>query len=154
MMGRKMRVAVNGTNSRWVEVHSGIPQGSVLGPLLFLLYVHDIPYRVKSKLKLFADDTKIWIRVGEGTSSQALKQDLECLEAWSRKWLLQFNFEKCHVMHIGHKSNTKYYLHKDGQRCEIAVSRLEKTWEYGCRMTSNGEYSAAKQPKKRCRYWK
>ena len=75
--------------------------------LLYLLYVNDIPHRVKSKVKLFADDTKIWNRVGERTSSQALQQDIECLEEWSRKWLLQFNFEKCHVMHIGHKSNTK-----------------------------------------------
>ena len=126
MMGRKMIVAVNGTNSRWVEVFSGVRQGSVLGSLLFLLYVNDIPHRVKSKVKLFADYTKIWNRVSEGTSSQALQQDLECLEEWSRKCLIQFNFEKCHVLHIGHKSNTKYYLHKDVQRCEIAVSRLEK----------------------------
>ena len=64
--------------------------------------------------------------MNERTSSRALQQDLECLEEWSSKWLLKFNFEKCHVMHIGHKSNTKYYLHKDGQRCEIAVSKLEK----------------------------
>ena len=64
--------------------------------------------------------------MGEGTSSEALQQNLKCLEEWSRTWLLQYNFEKCHIMHIGHKSNTKYYLHKDGQRCEIAISRLEK----------------------------
>ena len=79
LMGRKMRVAVNGTNSRWVEVLSGVPQESVLGPLLFLLYINDIPHQVKSKVKLFADDTKIWNRVSEGTSSEALQQDLECL---------------------------------------------------------------------------
>ena len=107
LIGRRMRVAVNRTNSRWVEVLNGVPQGFVLGSLFFLLYVNDIPHRVKSKVKLIADDTKIWNRVREGTSSQALQQDLECLEEWSRKWLLQFNFEKCHVMHIGHKSNTK-----------------------------------------------
>jgi hypothetical protein len=126
LVGRRMRVVVNGANSEWEEVLSGVPQGSVLGPLLFLLYVNDIPYRVKSKVKLFADDTKIWNRVSDGISSGELQYDLDCLGEWSEKWLLKFNLEKCHVMHVGHKSDTKYYLHKDSQRCEIAVSRLEK----------------------------
>ena len=93
LMGRKMRVAVNETNFRWVQVLSEVSQRSVLVPLLFLLYVNDIPHRVTSKVKLFADDIKIWNRVGEGTSSQALQQDLEYLEEWSSKWLLQINFE-------------------------------------------------------------
>ena len=67
LKGRRMRVAVNGANFRWVEVLSGVPQESVLGPLL---YVNNIPYQVKSKVKLFADDTKIWNQVSEWISSR------------------------------------------------------------------------------------
>ena len=58
-MGRSMRVMVNGSSSSWVKVSSGVPQGSVLGPLLFLIFVNDLPDWVKSSFKMFADDIKL-----------------------------------------------------------------------------------------------
>ena len=57
---RRMRVRVHGSFSNWAEVFSGVPQGSVLGPLLFLLFVNDLPSVIKSHIRMFADDTKIW----------------------------------------------------------------------------------------------
>ena len=62
-----MRVTVRGSCSHWVEVISGVPQGSVLGPLLFLIYVNDLPTWIKTNIKMFADDTKLWntSRIGQ-----------------------------------------------------------------------------------------
>ena len=60
MAERKQRVVLNGSTSEWADVTSGVPQGSVLGPLLFIIYVNDLPAVVKSHCKLFADDNKIY----------------------------------------------------------------------------------------------
>ena len=76
---RKMRVSVNGVYSDWAKVISCMPQGSVLGPLLFLLYVNDIPASVSCKIKLFADDTKIWNTIKTQSDSQSLQSDLDLL---------------------------------------------------------------------------
>ena len=82
------------------QVTSGVPQGSILGPLLFLLYVNDIPDSVLSTAKLFADDTKLYSRVRNQEDCNALQADLNALAAWSRKWLLRFNETKCVVLKI------------------------------------------------------
>ena len=66
-----------------VTMLSGVPQGSVLGPLLFLLYVNELPDWIKSKLKMFADDTKVWHRIKKDTDSIALQDDLDRLQSWS-----------------------------------------------------------------------
>ena len=86
----------------------------MLGPLLFLLYVNDIPASVSCKIKLFADDTKIWNTIKTQSDSQSLQSDLDLLSKWSDEWLLRFNIDKCHVIHILiKKSKAKYYLEKD-----------------------------------------
>ena len=111
LTGRKQRVIVNGCKSEWKEVRSGVPQGSVLGPLLFVLYINDLPEVVKAEIYLFADDTKIYCKILEGKST--LQEDLAKLEEWSNIWLLKFHPEKCKVMNIhkGNKiNNRKYYM--------------------------------------------
>jgi len=95
-----MRVQVNGSFSDWLKVLSGVPQGSVLGPLLFIIYVQDLPLWVANSM--FADDTKLWTKIAKLEDSESLQQDLWNLAEWSKKWLLAFNPEKCKVMHIGH----------------------------------------------------
>ena len=100
---RQMRVSVNGAYSDWTKVTSGVPQGSVLGLLLFLLYVNDIPASVICKIKLCAGDTKIWNTIKMQSDCQSLHSDLDFLCKWSDEWLLRFNIDKFHEMHIDKK---------------------------------------------------
>ena len=99
--GRRQRVLVNGSNSSWSPVTSGIPQGSVLGPMLFVCYINDMPDVVDSPIHMFADDTKIFRQMTAQSDQVTLQIDLRQLEAWTKKWQLRFNEEKCKVMHLG-----------------------------------------------------
>jgi len=78
-----MKVGLRGAFSQLLDVLSGVPQGSVLGPLLFLLYLNELPDWIKSELKMFADDTKVWHRIKKDTDSIALQDDLDRLQSWS-----------------------------------------------------------------------
>ena len=78
---------MNGKSSAWQNVTSGIPQGSVLGPLLFVVYINDLPDLVTSDTYLFADDTKDFKVITRNEDSDALQHGLEELEVWSDKWL-------------------------------------------------------------------
>ena len=95
---RQMRVSVNGAYSDWATVTSAVPQGSVLGPLLFLLYVNDIPASVSCKIKPFAVDTKICNTIKTQYDSQSLQSDLDLLIKWLNELLLRFNIDQCHVI--------------------------------------------------------
>lgn len=123
---RKMRVNVKGSFSQWGEVCSGVPQGSVLGPILFLLYVNDIPQWMANSIRLFADDTKVWKKIREPGDASGLQDDLDQLQKWSDEWLLKFNTGKCKVMHVGHKNPTKYYLYENGIPVELQETKEEK----------------------------
>ena len=83
---RKQRVVLRGTPSKWLPVISGVPQGSVLGPLLFLIYINDIDEEVQSSLLKFADDTKILRPINSAADHQILQRDLDGLHQWSLKW--------------------------------------------------------------------
>ena len=85
---------------------SGIPQGSVLGPTLFVLFINDLPQVVESPVALFADDTKVFREIQSDEDRQKLQQDIDELLIWSKKWQLPFNESKCKVMHYG-KTNRK-----------------------------------------------
>ena len=98
---RTMRVKVGGTLSSERQVFSGVPQGSVLGPLLFLLFINDIPEDIKNVLKIFADDVKM---VADPLEYEIVLNDLEKLNSWEDLWGLKFNLEKCKVIHIGKKN--------------------------------------------------
>ena len=124
LTGRRMRVMVNGCASTWREVGSGVPQGSVLGPLLFLLFVNDLPDWIKTNIRLFADDAKVWRKISSLEDREELQEDLNSLGRWSRECLLQLNPEKCKVMHIGHEFNTEYTIEQEGK-----VSVLEEVSE-------------------------
>ena len=102
LTGRTQKVSINGSTSYWKEVTSGIPQrqDSVLGPLLFILFINDLPDGVKSDVYLFADDTKIFRNITDWEDKEILQDDLENLENWSNTWLLKFHPEKCKHMNI------------------------------------------------------
>ena len=101
MEGRRQRVLDNGSKSSWSPVKSGIPQGSILGPMLFVCYINDMPDVVDSPIHMFADDTKIFRQMTAQSDQVTLQKDLRQLEARTRKWQLRFNEEKCKVMHLG-----------------------------------------------------
>jgi len=82
------------------------------------VFVQDLPDWVKSSIKMFADDTKIWTKIACLEDADSLQQDLERLVQWSEKWLLKFNPSKCKVMHIGHNLNTSYLM-RDGNHTAV-----------------------------------
>ena len=92
---RKQCVMVNGHFSEFEDVTSGVPQGSVLGPLLFTIYVNDLPSCVNSTLLLFADDTKPFRCIKSNFDVDQLLTDIDALMEWSKLWLLSFNISKC-----------------------------------------------------------
>ena len=85
MIERKQRVTLNGAQSELTDETSGIPQGSVLGPILFLIFVKDLPDGVSSTIKLFADDTKLYREIQTPEDSQELQKDLFNVMQWSEK---------------------------------------------------------------------
>ena len=100
LKGRKQRVVVGGEHSQWVEVDSGVPQGTVLGPLLFLTYINDLPDGLNSTVRLFADDCIIYRDIMNSHDQCALQNDLIKLSHWEKKWQMSFNAQKCFVLRI------------------------------------------------------
>ena len=111
LTGRKQRVVINGSSSTWRDVTSGVPQGSVLGPILFIIYINDLDLGLISKISKFADDTKVGINANNETAVKQLQEDLNRIGEWSQKWQMPFNLDKCKVMHVGQRNeNAKYEL--------------------------------------------
>ena len=102
---------------------SGVPQGSVLGPLLFLLYVNDIPEVVHCTLKMFADDTKLYSSVTTPSDVSRLQSDLESLANWSATWQLPFNEAMCRVLHLGRINPGAQYVLSDTELCDVQAER-------------------------------
>ena len=110
--GRRQRVVLRNGTSKWRDITSGVPQGSILGPLLFLLFVNDLPDVVSTTAKMFADDTKVYNEINNKADCDKLQRDLNALSAWSRIWLLDFNATKCVVLRI--KAAIKYQYSLNG----------------------------------------
>ena len=108
LTGRTQVVKVSGESSFPAPVLSEIPQGSVLGPLLFVLYINDLPENIISNVFLFADDTKMFRKIISENDSIIVQNDIETLEQWTNDWLLKFNIKKCHVLTIGKHENIQH----------------------------------------------
>ena len=106
LSNRVMKVKVGDAVSEAVPVTSGVPQGSVLGPLLFLLFINDLPASVKNEIRIFADDVKM---VVDPSQNQDVQNDLDALCHWESIWLLKFNLEKCKLLHIGKNNPRNHY---------------------------------------------
>ena len=113
---RWMRVGVGDHFSELTRVISGVPQGSILGPLLFLLYINDLPEAIKSKVFLFADDLKM---IANPFDKEVVDDDLRSLEIWENTWLLKFNTAKCKVLHFDINSNPCNDYVLDGSKLEV-----------------------------------
>jgi len=94
-------VVLNGQVSEWKDILSGVPQGSVLGPILFVIYINDIDESVNGRILKFADDTKIYQTVDSDEAINTLRHNLCNLVAWSKEWQMLFSIEKCKVIHLG-----------------------------------------------------
>ena len=103
---RKQRVVINNSTSSWHDINAGVPQGSILGLLLFIVFINDILTDINSTIKLFADDTSLYLIVDDPQeTAQTLNDDLVKLHAWSTKWLVNFNPQKTETMTISWKLN-------------------------------------------------
>ena len=93
-------MVVNGSSSNWSPVLSGVPQGTVLGPSLFLLFVNDLLSSVSARVKLFADDSVLYCYIESSADHDKLQQDLLQLEEWAARWQMNFVPSKCYIMSI------------------------------------------------------
>ena len=106
---RSQSVVVEGKQSSSAPVMSGVPQGSVLGPCLFLAYINDLPDSLKSKARLFADDTIVYLTINSQSDAQTLQDDLLKLEQWESDWSMEFNPDKCEVIHVSKQKKPTHF---------------------------------------------
>lgn len=129
---RRQRVVINGVGSSWREVISGVPQGSILGPVLFLMFVNDLEEGVGSRVFKFADDVKMFGDVSSEVETERLRGDLRRLEEWASKWQMNFNEEKCKIMGFGFKNkNASYFI--NGKE----LGRVQEERDLGIIISSN-----------------
>ena len=108
---RRQRVVVDGEVSNWKSVLSGVTQGSVLGPILFLIYINDLDGSITSNVLKFADDTKLFRKVNTDGDKKHLQNDVDRSVKWSEKWQILFNFGKCKCLHTGNGNlNVNYKM--------------------------------------------
>jgi len=112
LSNRKQRVRIGSSYSPWTTVTSGVPQGSVLGPLLFLIFINDLPDVVSSFCLLFADDLKIYRCINNRTDAASLQTDINRILNWATQNGLKINEQKCQVLHLG-SSNKKFSYNLD-----------------------------------------
>ena len=111
---RRQRVVVDGDHSKWVHVRSGVPQGTVLGPLLFNLYLNDLPENITSEVRLFADDCVMYRPIQSNIDADKLQSDLDTLSTWQNKWQMKFNADKCFVLKASHARSPSQHQYKLG----------------------------------------
>jgi hypothetical protein len=123
--GRYQQVRYDNILSLPVQVRSGVPQGSVLGPLLFLVYINDLDDNLNNKIFKFADDTKLLGTVDKNINVvSSIQDDLNKLMSWSEKWLMPFNTEKCRVMHYGNGNPCREYF-LNGVKMETSTEEID-----------------------------
>ena len=109
LTNRQQRVCLDGSHSDWAQVSSGVPQGSILGPLLFIIYVNDISTNLDSETKLFADDCTLYRTISCMKDCISLQNDLSKIYRWSQTWQLSLNITKCKVLCISNKRSPPTY---------------------------------------------
>ena len=134
LTNRMQRVVIRGKCSDWTSVKSGVPQGTILGPILFIIYINDISTDLTSTVKIYADDTKIYRTISSpDVDIPALQCDLDRLGIWANKWQMHFNPDKCEVMRITHrKDKTKPIYSLGGQ-----FRSVENTKDLGVTISSD-----------------
>ena len=124
---RTQFVKINNSQSTCLDVTSGVPQGSVLGPTLFIYFINDLPDTTTVTTKIFADDTKAFSAIKNDEDQKILQEGINSMYNWTEKWLLKFNKQKCKIIHIG-KNNRKldYTIGTDDNKLIVEKTELEK----------------------------
>jgi hypothetical protein len=128
---RTMRVLLEGEISEEAKVESGVPQGTVLGPLLFLCHINDLPKSVKSSVRLFADDCLLYREIKSFQDHLILQNDLLQLEMWAKKWGMRFNASKCYALPT--KTTSSYFYKLNGE----VLEHVEQNPYLGIQISSN-----------------
>jgi len=128
---RTQCVRIGSTLSSWTDVVSGVPQGSVIGPILFLCFINDLPDIVSGIVKIFADDTKLFSPVTTNEECYNLQSDLDNLSDWSDKWKLTFNAKKCKVLHLGSSNSDFRYSMRDPDGNYSAIEAVTNEKDLG-----------------------
>jgi hypothetical protein len=138
LSNRTQQVNIESTSSNRAQVISGVPQGSVLGPILFLIYINDLPAEIitNTHCVMFADDVKIYQEINSSSDSEALQASLEKIISWANKWQINLSASKCNVLHLG-KTNNFYEYFIDNKLLESN----ESCRDLGILMTPDGKYS-------------
>ena len=136
----RQRVMLDGKCSEWLSVTSGVPQGFILGPVLFVLFINDMPDVVSepSTLALFADDAKCLRAINDDGDCVALQDDLNNLSDWSVKWKLNFNVEKCTISTITRKRNPVLSSYTIAQ---CPIKRVNEQRDLGIHISSNATFN-------------
>ena len=121
LTNRTQEVVINNEHSDTISVRSGVPQGSAIGPTLFLIFINDLPETADSAVKLFADDTKTYTDINTLEDCTKLQRTTNNFYDWSQTWSMDFNIKKCKRLHIGkHQYNEDYTMeNNNGERCQI-----------------------------------
>ena len=120
---RKQRVVLNNSSSSFCNVSAGVPQGSVLGPLLFVLYINDIADKLTSLCRLFADDTSFNYSGNDGEQIKSvIDRDLKELDVWSSKWLMSFNPDKTEIMIFSNIETPDLSFSLNGKNIPLSTS--------------------------------
>jgi ribonucleases P/MRP protein subunit RPP40 len=90
-------------------VTSSVPQGSVLGPLLFTIFIKDLPDKIKNECRLYADDSKLIGVIEKEEDAIEIQKDIDSMQNWAKTWQMSFNYDKCKVMHFGKKNREQTY---------------------------------------------
>ena len=128
LSNRQQFVKINNAVSSRLHVTSGVPQGSVLGPTLFIYFINDLP-NVNSNIpmKIFADDTKVYNKIENDEDVTSLQKAIDEMFEWTEKWLLKFNKEKCKLLHLGNKNKRhEYFIGTGENRIPLEKSDIEK----------------------------
>lgn len=135
LSNRQQRVVINGNSSEWKPVLSGVPQGSVLGPLLFILYVNDLEKNITGIVSKFADDTKLANRADSKEGCIELQNNINSITKWVDDWQMELNKSKCKIMHIG-----KLNLHYEYTLSDIILEESCQENDLGIIITDNNKW--------------
>ena len=137
---RQQRVVVNGAKSDWAPVLSGVPQGTVLSPMLFSLYINDISTDIDSEIRLFADDFVCYREIKDTEDILKLQKDIDQLGCWAKKWGMKFQLVKCNMMQITRKRIKK--IHASYTLEGMVLENVENIKYLGITITNDLRWNA------------